>query len=69
MTVSCEDFLKKESTTIGLAQEVWRNLITFMRLLTALTNTPFEKLQERRAKHQCMSSRKLGEFSASVVIT
>jgi hypothetical protein len=38
-------------------------------LLMALTNTPFEKLQDRRAKRQCMSSRKLGDFSASAVIT
>ena len=41
----CGDFLKKDSTAIGLGQEVWRTLITFKKTLTALSNTPFEKLQ------------------------
>jgi len=69
MPFFCGDFLKKESTVIGLAQEVWWTFITFKRLLTELTNTRFEKMQERRAEREDMSTRKWGNVSTSAVIT
>ena len=63
-------FLKEGFYNKGLAQELWKILITFKRLLTALlTVTPFEKLQERRVERECMSTRKWGKFSTFALIT
>ena len=64
-----EDFLKKQSTAIN--PEAWKALNTTPnRLLPSLTNRLLQyKLQKHCGKGECLSPKRWGTFSASVVIT
>ena len=69
LTSSSEDFLKKQSTAIN--PEAWKTLNTTPnRLLPSLTNKLLQyNLPKDCGKGECLSSKRLGTFSASVVIT